>query len=87
MCPVCHRFICAEGCPGDNGESTERGKVAYHCAKCGLPIWRGEEFYSVRTKPYCNDCLSVADTDELAAFFGCRREDFYFALGAVHRRA
>lgn len=88
MCPECHRFICKESCPAYSGRSPESGRALFFCSLCGAALQRGEKFYTIRTRAFCQECLEEADSDELMKLFQYKcREDLLNSLGAVSRIA
>ena len=55
LCPICHRFQCASGCP-----NASEPKAPHVCFQCETPIYRGDTAFGFGEKIFCQDCITDA---------------------------
>jgi hypothetical protein len=51
-CEICHSYPHHPRCP-----EAEEPPIVYYCSECKEPIYDGEEFFRIKDKKYCMECM------------------------------
>lgn len=87
MCKECRQSFCDTFCPNFSGYVAGVGFPHTACSSCGSFIYRGDVYYVVANRAYCEECAKSFDISELADIFGFSKiSDIIEGLGGELRQ-
>lgn len=63
MCEVCGQYFCYPSCPSYEGESAELGSPLFRCVKCGMRLFRSDNYTIYNGRFFCEECLKRVNGD------------------------
>ncbi len=79
MCKYCRKITCPSLCKAKGGKEEAYGGL--RCRNCGTRLSGREPIYRSHGKPYCQNCIEDASTDDLVRFCETTWDEWLSGMG------